>query len=183
MDMWIDIIEDNTAAVFCCGIAFMVNTDTNPRGLPVLLKNLLATTESITLCVRDLRQKSLACVFTFASDKYYHIFQEGSLLPYLISLIAISNSGVTWDAPTNWVPIPTSSLWLYDPHSRSIRFQNPNVNYSFIMLTRETTILVLNKKEKKVDLYLSTTIQGILLAGLHLKPYFETIYHGDTHSK
>ena len=43
MDIWIDIIEDNTAAVFCCGIGFMVNTDINPRGLSVLLKNLLAT--------------------------------------------------------------------------------------------------------------------------------------------
>ena len=176
MDMWIDIIDDSVAAVFCCGIAFMVNTDINIKGLPMLMDKIKTTTGELTLHVRDLSQKASACVITFTRNSYYPTLSKYNILSYLASIVTNSNSETSWDVPTDWVHIDPSALWLYSPKPTIDRFQSPNIRYTFIIINSDTTVLVFDEREKKVDLYLPSTIEGILLTGLQLKPYLEIVY-------
>ena len=182
MDMWVDIIDDSVAAVFCCGIAFTVNTDINLKGLPMLMDKIKTTTGELTLHVRDLSQKASACSFTFINNKHYPTLSKYNILSYLASLVTNSNSETSWNVPTGWVHIEPSSLWLYTPKPTINRFQSPNLRYTFIIINSDTTVLVFDERERKVDLYLSSTIEGILLTGLHLKTYLEIAYN-DTHSE
>ena len=180
MDMWIDVIKGNTAAVFCCGVTFIANTNTNPSGLSKLVNALRITCGGLTVHIRK-EEEGEYCTFTFEGDRYYSVFSQGNILSWLVRT-ATSNTKGTWNVPTDCTQILPSALWLYTPKPTITRFQNPNIRYSYIIVNSDTSVLVFNEKERKVDTYPPNTIQGILLTGLHLKTYLETAYN-DTHSE
>jgi len=180
MDMWIDVIRGNTAAVFCCGVTFIANTNTNPSGLSKLVNALRITCGGLTVHIRK-EEEGEYCTFTFEGDRHYSVFSRGNILSWLVRT-ATSNTKGTWNVPTDCTQILPSALWLYTPKPTITRFQNPNIRYSYIIVNSDTSVLVFNEKERKVDTYTPNTIQGILLTGLHLKTYLETAYN-DTHSE
>lgn len=180
MDIWIDVIRGNTAAVFCCGIAFMVNTDTNPSGLSKLVDALRTTCGALTVHIRK-GEEGQYSTFTFEGNIHYPVFSRGNILSWPVRT-ATSNTKGTWDAPTDYTQILPSALWLYAAKPTIARFQNPNIRYSYIIVNSDTSVLVFNEKERKVDTYTPNTIQGLLLTGLHLKTFLEAAYN-DTHSE
>ena len=180
MDMWIDVIRGNTAAVFCCGVTFITNTNINPSGLSKLVNALRITCGGLTVHIRK-EEEGQYCTFTFEGNRHYSVFRQGNILSWLVRT-ATSNTKGTWNVPTDCTQILPSALWLYTPKPAIARFQNPNIRYSYISVNSDTSVLVFNEKERKVDTYTPSTIQGILLTGLHLKTYLETVYN-DTHSE
>lgn len=180
MDMWIDVIRGNTAAVFCCGITFITNTNTNPSGLSKLVDKLRITCGGLTVHIRK-GEEGQYSTFTFEGNRHYPVFSQGNILSWLVRTATINTKG-TWDVPADYTQILPSALWLYTPKPTITRFQNPNIRYSYIIVNSDTSVLVFNEKERKVDTYTPNTIQGILLTGLHLKTFLETTYN-DTHSE
>ena len=180
MDMWIDIFDGNTAVVFCCGITFVTNINTNPKGLSDLIDKLRITSGKLTVHTGQ-KERKRTYVFTFEDNKDYPIFREGNILSWLRHR-AINGTEDSWAVPTDCTYVLASSLWLYAPKPAITRFQNPNIRYSYISVNSDTSVLVLNQKERKVDTYTPNTIQGLLLTGLQLKPYLEITYN-DTHSE
>ena len=180
MDMWIDAFRGNTAAVFCCGITFIANTNTNPSGLSKLVDALRTTCGRVTVPIRE-GEEGQYRMFTFEGNRYYRIFSKGNILSWLVRT-ATSNTKGTWDVPADYTQILPSALWLYTPKPTITRFQNPNIRYAYIIVNSDTSVLVFNEKERKVDTYTPNTIQGLLLTGLHLKTYLEIAYN-DTRSE
>ena len=180
MDMWVDVIGGSTVSVFCCGVTFVTNVVTNPKGLSNLIDKLRITSGELTVHTRQ-KERERTYVFTFEGNRDYPIFREGNILSWLLSR-AINGTKDSWAVPTDCTYVLASYLWLYTPKPTITRFQNPNIRYSYIIVNSDTSVLVLNQKERKVDTYLPNTIQGLLLTGLHLKTYLEIAYN-DTRSE